>query len=62
MIFKCFGLLISVPVASLSMGLALSLVVAGSRGISPVHADPAGVCEPSLPLNKFSKVNLIEYP
>jgi len=47
-------LLISVPGASLSAGLALSLLVALLlRGLT-CPAKPAGVCAPSTPINKNS--------
>jgi hypothetical protein len=55
------GLLISVPGASLSAGLALSLLVALLlRGLT-CPAEPAGVFAPSTPINRFTITNLELY-
>ena len=50
------GLLISVPGASLSAGLALSLLVAGSCGVSPVQLRPQESAR--LPLQSTGLLNL----
>ncbi|WP_162990292.1 hypothetical protein [Mesobacillus foraminis] len=54
------GLLISVPGASLSAKLELSLLIAGSCGVSAVKLS-AGVCAPSTPINRASKLNVELY-